>query len=206
MLPFPCSTVTSPCNFMSAMCMMSLLSFSQFRISSPINNNIGDGRKVHVQLDDEMPAGRRWKGGSCSALAWRRRGGPVLRRRYLLCRWCSIFGIPGWEKPTGDRPHSRNLELALPSCAAPAPASRSSWQPVRRWLAWQAGLESTERASAWLWRQREERVREGREIYVNVPTTPQLETPAPTLSISQFSVRCFSRVGCSPHPSVSNLR
>ena len=59
------------------MCMMSFrgghdLSFSQFRIFSSINNNIG-GRKVHVQLDGEKPAaaGRRpeKKGASCSAMA-----------------------------------------------------------------------------------------------------------------------------------------
>ena len=75
MLPFPCSTVTSPCNFMSAMCMMSLLSFSQFRISSPINNNIGDGRKVHVQLDDETKCWPAGEGRVAVVAPWHGGGG-----------------------------------------------------------------------------------------------------------------------------------
>lgn len=109
-----CTTsVTPPSNFLSAMCMMSLydlLSFSKFRIFSPINNNIG-GRKVHVQLDDEKPAGRPAKGGSCSG----RHGGcgpsfVVALAPYELRRHGrSLFRNRGWEKPTCDRLHSRNL-------------------------------------------------------------------------------------------------
>ena len=59
--------------YLSAMCVMSL-SFSQFRIFSPINNNIGGG-KVHVQLDDdEKPAGRRRAEGRVAVGARERRG------------------------------------------------------------------------------------------------------------------------------------
>ena len=115
MLPFSSTSVILPSNFLSAMCMMSFrgghdLSFSQFRIFSSINNNIG-GRKVHVQLDDEKPAGRPAKGGSCSG----RHGGcgpsfVVALAPYELRRHGrSLFRNRGWENPPCDRLPSRNL-------------------------------------------------------------------------------------------------
>ena len=209
MLPFSSTSVILPSNFLSAMCMMSFrgghdLSFSQFRIFSSINNNIG-GRKVHVQLDDEKPAGRRrrvpvvapWNDDDDGGRAG---GGPSFDvvATYVAAGAQFLAFKVGRNSPVTAFNHATS-KLALPSRAAPAPASPSSWQPgpARRWLAspGTAGRPSTERVRGSIGSgdRGRDRASEGvvRERTSAGPTSPQSETLAQRWSISQFAESVF---------------